>query len=287
MRLSDSVDYTGFGLPRRAPAGVPPGRAFLAGTTVSVQIGRPVPGVAAAVASQPAPPDAARPPGIGTLPSDVPLDRLVPSVALRADTWLVPVGIANTTLEPFCLRLHAGEHAVVAGPARSGKSILLAAVASVVSQARPDCTLLGLVGRSSPPLAAGPGGVRLLGSEDELVSAVEEAAGRGPVLVLVDDAQQVADPTGSLERLLGSCGPHVHAIVAGRGDELRQAFGHWTQSVRKSRTGVVLKVAQPADGDAIGANLPFARSYDARPGRGFAAVDGDAELVQVPVSSET
>jgi S-DNA-T family DNA segregation ATPase FtsK/SpoIIIE len=288
MRLAEAADYTGLGLPRRSPADVPPGRAFVAGTGLALQIGRPLPDVGTAVAAQGA--GAGRradpPPGVRTLPDHVPLATLLPKLSIDGDVWQLPVGLADRDLQPYCLRLHRGEHAVVAGSARSGKTSVLGALATLVRRGAPDCRVVALLGKASSPLGSSDQLETVTRSVDELVDAVERGDPARPVLLLVDDANLVPDPTGRLEQLLAGAGPQLHAVAAGRTDDLRQAFGHWTQTVRKCRTGVVLKVAQPADGDAIGVTLPFARSYDTRPGRGYGAVDGEVEIVQVMLGED-
>jgi len=289
LRLADRGDYTNFGLPKRDPQSMPSGRAAVTGSNLLVQIARPMPTLADTVAAE----ATARrdepgilPPKIGVLPDHIEPVALGPMVKVVGAHWFVPVGVGNTTLDAAGWKMHPGDHAVVAGPARSGKSSFLMALTVMLRSTVREAFVLGLVGRPGSPLA---GFDRLTGctdSEAELVDLLATASGSGsPAIVLIDDAHAVADDEGQLEAAIGGAGANVHFIVAGRTDELRSAYGHWTQTVRKSRTGLLLKVTDASDGDLLGARLPFMRSYDGRPGRGYIVNDGDVEFVQAALLS--
>jgi S-DNA-T family DNA segregation ATPase FtsK/SpoIIIE len=102
-----------------------------------------------------------------------------------------------------------------------------------------------------------------------------------PHLVLVDDAEAVDDTSGTIAALLAAGRPDVHVVVAGRPDGLRTLFGHWTQQVRRSKLGVLLRPNPDLDGDVLGATLPRRAPVAMVAGRGWLVDSGDLEVVQV------
>jgi S-DNA-T family DNA segregation ATPase FtsK/SpoIIIE len=70
-------------------------------------------------------------------------------------------------------------------------------------------------------------------------------------------------------------------VAAGRPDALRQAYGHWTAAVRRSRLGVLSSAAQDVDGDLLGATLPRRQLLAPRPGLMHLIDGGSVELVQL------
>ena len=84
---------------------------------------------------------------------------------------------------------------------------------------------------------------------DEILASEE------PHLVLVDDADAADDPGGCLARLIAARHEQVHVVAAGRSDELRRAYNHWTGAVRKSKVGVLLD-PDVTDAELLGAKLP-------------------------------
>src|SRR5204863_1779219 len=77
-----------------------------------------------------------------------------------------------------------------------------------------------------------------------------------PCLLLIDDADCVDDPSGRLGDLLRQSHLHLRTVVAGRADALRTAYGHWTNVVRRSRRGVVLRPQVDLDGELWQMTLP-------------------------------
>ena len=128
---------------------------------------------------------------------------------------------SERTLSAAGLGAYEGEHALVTGPARSGKSTALLTVAAASRVAGPDVTVIAVVGPRSPlasdasidqvvaPAAVG----------DKLMPLVERAVGTDRlVLVVVDDAESLDDPGGVLERLSTSDLPGLLLVAAGRND---------------------------------------------------------------------
>jgi DNA segregation ATPase FtsK/SpoIIIE, S-DNA-T family len=92
--------------------------------------------------------------------------------------------------------------------------------------------------------------------------------------VFVDDAERVE----GLEPLLVLADSHV--LAAATADALRAAYGHWTQRLRRSRLGVLLRPDLDLDGELLGVSLPRRPPVAPLPGRGYLVHDGRFEMVQ-------
>ena len=279
FRLPDPYDYVQVGLGRKdVPAGVP-GRMVITPGALQAQIGLPVPSAAEMVVAvggkYPASPRyAAR---IGVLPSSVPVSAL-PAPDLAGEPWRLPVGVRESDLEGAALVLYEGEHALITGPARCGKSTALVALAAVL---RGRVHLAGLGGRRS-----------LLRESDDL-DRFETAGGSvaalmaqvrsvdRPVVVLIDDAEGFDDADAAIAGLLSAGRPDLHVIAAGRSDALRSLYGHWTQTVRRSKTGVLLRPNIDLDGDLLGVTLPRRAPVRLGAGRGYLVHNGEWDIVQL------
>ncbi len=112
------------------------------------------------------------------------------------------------------------------------------------------------------------------------VAAVDELAGR-PCLLVVDDAERVADAGGHLAALVAERRPGVLVIAAGRPDGLRGLYGHWTAVVRRSRLGLLLSACSDTDGDVLGELLPRHPLLPSRPGLAWMVGGGRRTLVQL------
>jgi S-DNA-T family DNA segregation ATPase FtsK/SpoIIIE len=291
LRLADAYDYGGFGVRSTAVPEMVPGRALLAGTGQVVQIGRPADGLVAAgarlAARATAPTEPARRPvPIANLATVVRLVELSAPAGLDGRPWSIPIGVADRTLSAAGLVVYEGEHALVTGPARSGKSTTLLTVAAASRVARPDIRVIAVAGPRSPlageasiddvvaPAAVG----------DKLMPLVDAAASTGRLaLVLVDDAESLDDSGGVLERLSTSDLPGLLLVAAGRNDGIRTGYSHWTRPLRRSKLGVLLRPDVDLDGDILGASLPRRAPVAMVPGRGYVVNSGEAELIQVAV----
>ncbi len=275
LRLGDRSDYAAAGVRDVDPSLLLPGAGIDARSGARVQVAR------ASIADidrltrasneertqrEPAP-------GVGRLPDAVAARHLAPSTLDDDAVLWLPLGIGDRSLAPLAMQLHAGDHAIVTGPTRCGKS-------NVLAVARASLLAGGLsvvsIGTHRSPL---PG---LLTQRDEigrridtLVSA-ESSATR--TVVLVDDADAV-DDGGALERLVAARRPDVHVIAAARGDRLRSLFRHWTNDVRRSGNAVLLR-PDDSDAEVVGVRLPRASAV-LPPGRGWMVCDGLAELCQL------
>ncbi|MDQ3932399.1 MAG: FtsK/SpoIIIE domain-containing protein, partial [Actinomycetota bacterium] len=283
FRLADPYDYTAFGVKPGSVPPLPPGRAIMVSTGRLIQVGRPTPSLTEAIAAltaEVAPP--VRPPAaLGTLPQMVVPEPLAASARFDSWPWLVPVGIAEYSLAPAMLRLYEGEHALIAGPARSGRTSALCALARLARTACPGIQLTGVTPR--------PSRLRVSPDLDGLVTdahrlpEVLQALGEDPrpQLLLVDDADAQDDSQGAFEQLLRRRRPDVHLIVAGRANVLRSLYGHWTQSVRRSKCGVLLRPDVDLDGDLLGVRLPRRAPAAVTVGRGWLVDNGEMEFVQL------
>ncbi len=292
MRLADVGDYGSFSIPRRALPTFLPGRGLLVAHTQVVQVASPAPDLPSAVnaiaaaaqpatAARPGTQPADRPPqAVGILPADIDLGGL-PVGNVTDEEWRLPIGVSDADLSPASLVLYEQEHAVVGGAARSGKSTALLTVAAALRRARPNATVIGIACRRSP-LRGHPAIDKLATSVEEIPGLVDTAlVAAGPTLLLVDDAEGIDDGDGRLAQLLTMGRRNVHLAIAGRADVLRTQYGHWTQTVRRSKAGLLLNPNLDLDADLLGTRLPSRLHTQMMQGRGFLVGDGRAEVVQV------
>jgi S-DNA-T family DNA segregation ATPase FtsK/SpoIIIE len=182
-------------------------------------------------------------------------------LAFDASAWTVPLGIGDNSR------------------GRS-KSTTLDAVAAVVATKRSD-VVISVVALRRSPLTSTPGVRRLARTAEEMDAVLQELlADPAPQLLLVDDCDAVDDPRNLLSRALDETGVDLHVVAAGRADALRQAYGHWTQRLRRSRIGLALKPDMDRDGDMWGASLSRKGPDRFPPGRGYLLLEGQVELIQ-------
>ncbi|MGI9096949.1 MAG: FtsK/SpoIIIE domain-containing protein [Solirubrobacteraceae bacterium] len=283
FRLPDAHDYAAAGLTRKHRPQAVAGRAVMAPGGLQIQVGRPLPSVADAVASIAASyshqPRRAR--SIGALPARVALRSLDAVSRLSQEPWRIPIGIRESDLEVAELVLYEGEHALVAGPPRSGKSSALCTIARSLRSGGTDVHLAGAGGRRSA-LSACPALDRYAGAGGEasaLFAALRSVP--GPVVLFVDDAEAFEDVDEAIQGLLAAARPDLHVIAAGRSDSLRSLYRHWTQTVRRSKNGLLLRPNIDMDGELAGVTLPRRSPVPMVVGRGYLAQNGELEIVQV------
>ena len=178
------------------------------------------------------------------------------------------------------LRVHDGEHVLVTGPPRSGKTNALAVMAHTIRAADPDTVLVGICEPRS--LLHTIDAFDAVGCLDELAHIVRAAVSdERRWFVMVDDAPTVEDGDGVITAMLRSARSDLHVVAAGRADDVRAAYGHWLRIVRQSRAGVLLQPDLAADGDLLGVRLPRRLAVPLVPGRGFAVESGESRLVQL------
>ena len=282
-RLADPYDYSALGVRgSNIPAAVP-GRCVDAGTLRQMHIATPGTDLAAAVESVAArwPGTAPKAAAIGRLPEELTVAELGMPAQLQGEPWRFPVGLREEDLAPGVLEVYEGEHVLISGPARSGKSTLLLALAESIRASSADgepVAVWGACGRRSPLANAGLDKVAV-GPEDLPALLASIRLERGPVVLLVDDAERFEDSDASLANLLAS-GQRVCVIAAGRSADLRALYAHWTKTLRKSRCGVLLQPDVDYDGELLGVTLPRRAPVAVTPGRGYLCVGGTPAFIQ-------
>lgn len=191
--------------------------------------------------------------------------------------WRIPLGIGDQDLAEIGVELDEGDHLLVAGPARSGKTSTVALIATQAVTANPTLQMVAVTPRRSrlKDVAAFKYVIEDPADVPELANALVNA--EEPVLVLVDDAELV----DGFDGLLKARNPHITLIAAIRSTESIRLYSHWTRRLRDS--GQIL-LLQTDNGDLAGMKLPKLPP-SSQPGRGFLCINGTAEAIQVAVSS--
>ncbi|HYZ82084.1 MAG TPA: FtsK/SpoIIIE domain-containing protein, partial [Solirubrobacteraceae bacterium] len=287
FQLADVADYAQLGLMRRAIPHFVPGRAVVGGSAQVIQVARPdparpLPEEVAARASRlaGATPAEGGPPPVGVLPESVGIEALLGAGRAEREPLFIPFGIGDETLEPAGFELYEGDHAMIAGPARTGRSTALVVAAEVITRLYPDIPVIGVATRRSV--------LRECAALSRIITTAEELGEALPGLrdadhlqvLLIDDADVVDDPTRGLSDLFGAPRANLHAIIAGRTDALK-TLGHWSVGVRRARTGLLLQPDVQVDGPLLGVTLPRRPTPPVRPGCGYRVDPGGFELVQV------
>jgi DNA segregation ATPase FtsK/SpoIIIE, S-DNA-T family len=296
FRLGDPADATTAGLRAGAVAGLPRGRAVLAGSGLSVQVASPTDlasSVRAVVDHWGCGDRLGGATAVACLPTDVAVSALGTAVTAgvrtggaRPRSRSIAFGLGDDDLEPVVLTMHPGDPFLITGPVRSGRSSALALIAQQLRQADADARIFAVTPRPSP-LADLASIITVTASIEGLVEVMgAPRAGRSPGegsggIVLVDDADLVDDPAGALAHLLEGGGEPGHVIAAGRTDAFRAAYGHWTQTLRRRRRGLILCPESDLDGDVLGMTLPRWPSSPPAPGRGYLVAEGRCALVQL------
>lgn len=285
FRLADAFDYSSLGIRGKAiPASVP-GRCVSTTTMLQTHVATPVDGVAhevGAIRQRWTENDTKRD-VIGVLPDVITVAELGEHAHLAGEPWRLPVGMREDTLAAAVLEVYEGEHVLVAGPARSGKSTLLLALAESLRAA--GCAVWGIHDRRSPLAAAELD--RVAASAEEIPAMLASLRlESGPVALLIDDAERVEDADQSIATLVASRRPGLCVIAAGRSSDVRALYSHWTKTVRKSRCGVILQPDADFDGELLSVSLPRHSPVALTAGRGYVCVGGDVALAQSLSPSE-
>jgi S-DNA-T family DNA segregation ATPase FtsK/SpoIIIE len=272
FHLTDRVEATSLGVPAAlVPAAGQPGRMVIASTGLEAQLG--------CVALHPVPcPSESLPEPVTCIPAVVPagdLEGAGPETATGDDATLL-VGVSFASGRPWAVQVPDGDHLLVLGPARSGRSTALQQLACSWAGHHPGGWAASVTPRRSALTAV----VRC----DDLAEVLHRLPRRGPALVVVDDCELVDDPNGAFAALLASRRAGLMVLAAGRPDALRQSYGHWSMVLRRSRLGLVAATASDVDGDLVGVVLPRRLPVAARPGLMWAVDNGSLTLVQVAVA---
>lgn len=276
MTGNDPADYPASGIATGAVPTMVPGRAISPEGPTVIQVARAPGGLGAAVAriagsaGARAPARGDGPGRVSVLPDDVELAALEASSELhrcQTDPALL-VGVADAGLVAARLRLRPGGHALVAGPPRSGRTTLLATLASSALTQGLAVVIVGDPTESWPAAAE-----QFRADDPSLLDRIREDR---PLLVLVDDADCTDDRHPVLADLVGDRRAQRHVVVAARNDRARAGYGHWLREVRADRCGIVLQPDLDLDGELVGARLPHVAPLRLGVGRGWMA-GGDPE----------
>lgn len=288
LRLNTPSDAVVLGLDsRNLPDGLPPGRGLWAadGSEVQVPLLAPDPtgpaqtAALAALADElrgrwPVEPDpAAAPLRLDPLPS-----RIAWGVAARlgpAPARSLLLGVGGDRLAPLHLELDGlVGHVVVAGPGRSGRSTVLAALAASAQGSGASAALVAA--RPGPAhRAAGELGVTVLAPAD-LTGDLGAFA-----LVAIDDIDVLAWDDAVVAHLVAPGSPRL-AVAAGL-----DSFGFGARGLVKEvrrAIGAVVLLSPPTAQAATNVDVKIARAggFTGPPGRAYLVVDGEPVLGQVP-----
>ena len=305
FKLAEKDDYALIGLrPRTLPDDIPPGRAYWAGTGSETQVALLAPdpsgqGQAAAVRQIAAwsaeldsgVPRSRRPFRVDVLPSRITFEdawKLRPPAGTHRPLWGL-AGIGGDELTALGPDLSDGMPAfIVAGPARSGRSCVLASMTR--SFLAGGAQVILVTPRPSPLrlLATAPG---VIGSftdpdlgEDDLTAAI--ASLTAPGVVVIDDAELLidCDAAGQLSKIITQgAGRSLALVCAGDPDGLMSGFGGWQADARRARRGCLTAPQTLPEGELIGARLTHAHTgHPVRPGRALLNT-GDGTLITIAV----
>ena len=277
---SDTGDGLRFGL-KQPTAHLVPGRAVRVGDGLEVHVARPANGDLAAAATALAaasPPAECEPARVGSLPQHIRLEELPAGADLEDRCIHVRFAISDLCLEPAGLTLHDGEHALVLGPPRTGRTSALAAIGAAALTA----------GARVVVVADRPGKLSaLLDLEAVPAESLGGAADEGVrCLLLVDDADRMGDPGGILAEMAAATIGRCHLVASTTADRLRSSYGSWLHEMRSCRTGVLFRPG-PLDADLLGAAVPARLALAPVPGRCLVIADGAAEVMQVALAAAT
>lgn len=278
MRLADPAAYAAFGIRAKDVPQLGPGRAIDPNTGTLMQVARFAAGdVETAVglcATRPIDPRILPAP-IAVLDERIKLETIVAAGSQGDAALQIAVGVETTDLQPVTLTLRPGGHAMVVGPAQSGRSTTLATVAESVHRLDPTMPIQAVVARPSPLSELAWLSVRGVDSLDALADELE--ASDVHQLLLIDDADQLDSP--ALERIVKKTSRAISIVIAGNAEALK-TIGHWSRDLHRCRAGIMLAPSS-ADADLLRAAPP--RGLSCRTGQGFLVAGGTAQHLQVVV----
>lgn len=278
MELADPSEYQTLGIKARSLPTFRPGRALVG----------PAPTVTQVIDWSTAPLGNGHvlghdvPPAVEKLPDRVRRTELDEHTLFEPDVS-IPFGIDDESRAVTRLVLRGGEHALIAGPSRSGRTTALLTIARQLRDADPGIVLVGVAPRVDAGVfdaevfdAAGT-----VGGLDNVLEMAKSDPRRW--MILVDDADQIDMDDGPLLDIVRNARDGLHVIAAGRSSTMRQAYGHWLRHVRASGLGLILNPDNGVDGELLTVRLPRGVRLPELPGRGYLVRSGVANVVQVSV----
>ncbi|MBT2210613.1 FtsK/SpoIIIE domain-containing protein [Actinomadura sp. NEAU-AAG7] len=310
LRMSDPNDYGYAGLQEKhVPAAMPPGRALESVTpgaplresqigllsddpsgTSQVAVLQEI--ARASVTRYGRLPRRQRPLRVDELPVRVTYRE---AMALDAD-FLAPsalwalVGVGGDTLAPVGIDLlNEGPGFAVAGPPRSGRSTTLRTIVHSLLDPAVGGGLVPVVlvtpRRSPLRLLQGRPGVLGVLTSDSDPDDLEKAIGdEHRYAVIVDDAELLdeTDLDDALRDVLRTARDGEHAVViGGTTTDLTRGYRGFLSDTRRSRSGVLLSIESPDDGELFNLRLPRNAPLIGPTGRGLFVASGLSTQIQV------
>jgi S-DNA-T family DNA segregation ATPase FtsK/SpoIIIE len=269
FHLTDPLDASMLGMGAADVPGPLPGRIFIASTGLEGQLmfgSLPLPSCV----------DGPVPEPIECLPAELAAADL-PLGERCGDDSLLPLGLRFGDGRVCTIDVPDGEHVLIIGPSRSGRSTTMKRMVRAWTALYPEGWWRIVAPRRSA-----------LGEQHRhraLSEIIDDVPSTGRVLIAIDDAEMVDDANGALAALAASRRHGLMIIATGKPDSLRQSYGHWTGVVRRSRLGVVMSASNDLDGDLLGAMLPRRLPIPARPGLVWLVGDGAIAMAQIAVDS--
>ncbi|MEC4020237.1 FtsK/SpoIIIE domain-containing protein, partial [Streptomyces sp. H27-D2] len=309
LRLTDRSEYMLAQIPsKQIPAVVPPGRGWRGGNGTEVQVallgeatgalptGRDQAAALGRIGAEAARrdkdvPAARRPTKVLSLPRQVSFTEAYEKVpaALRRPLWGL-LGIGGDDLGPVGVDFASDAPSfLISGPPGAGRSTALASLA--VSLLAGGTRVVAITPRESPlrGLRRHPQAV-VLEAPDPMADEVREAlaAGDGPAVLLVDDADLLAQmpSADSVLREIAATGRDrgLGLAAAATAETLTSAGIGWLGQVRRVRKGVLLSPQSPGEGDLLGVRIPYDLLRGRpTPGRGLTVDPVTGALVSVLV----
>lgn len=316
LRLNDRDDYRLANInPKVVAEDIPPGRALRADSGIEVQVavlagptgvdpsgqaqGEAVRSVARLAAERWPGPRRHRPIRVDTMPATITAALMGelraegrcegPRLAPDGSMWAA-IGVGGDELTVREIDLAASGGFIVGGPARSGRSTALMAVARSLVERRARAVLV--CPRPSPlaALSGQPGLAVLAGGvpgAGDLLEALRAASEDGPSALLVDDAdtfaRSEADEAARAFIRESGAGRQMAVVAAGPIEELKTELRGVIAEARRARCGLLLSPSSSFDGDLVGLRLPQSMVGRMPAGRGCLVRGGECLLVQVPV----
>lgn len=288
FRFTDSSDYAGLGkLTRKDKPSDLPGRCALATTGLQTHIATPKTSIEDSLNEITALYTDATPkkPLTHTLPDAFPISSVNQNTEFAKDYWTIPIGITETDLSPAQLETWSGEHILISGPVRSGKSsTLLALKEKITADAHKQNKKIhtyAVTGKRSP-LNEHSWDYHTTDPRDTpTITTLIKANPTDMHLVFIDDAESLDDTGSTLSNLIAHTEENIRLFVAVRNDEGRKPSA-WYAPIRKKRCGILLMPTNPTtDEDILHVTLPKRLPVALIPGRGFICSSGQATLAHI------
>jgi S-DNA-T family DNA segregation ATPase FtsK/SpoIIIE len=270
LHLADPFDASMLGVPFSLMPEAVPGRMLDVRTRLEGQLAIFEASSATLIASAQPSRRASRP--LRSLPTSVDVGEL-PQSSRRGDDVALAVGLTYAHVEPSMLTIPSGEHVLVVGPYRSGRTSALRTIARGWAEVHSE----GWIGCVAPRRSS----IRQGRAFAKVCELAQELPPDGDALIIVDDAELVDDPSGVLASLTSSRRDGLTVVAAARPEALRASYGHWTGAVRRSRLGLVMAACADIDGDLLNVVVPRRLPVAARPGLAWLVADGGSQLVQL------